>query len=177
MSDQNYTYKPMDEKPQTTGPGFPPASRGSRFGASLVDGLIYLPGSFLLGIYISPALSGYGSSDNLFMLGLGGFYLLVVGIFNLVFLAQSGQTLGKRVLKIRINRFDSDEKAGFARIIFLRVLLVTLIMYIPIAGAIFALVNILFIFREDRRCLHDLIADTVVVAVGGQKESRGDGWK
>ena len=34
---------------------------------------------------------------------------------------------------------------------------------IPVAGGIFALADLLFIFREDRRCLHDHIAGTRVV--------------
>lgn len=34
---------------------------------------------------------------------------------------------------------------------------------IPLAGAAFGLVDILFIFRADRRCIHDLIAGTHVV--------------
>ncbi len=30
-------------------------------------------------------------------------------------------------------------------------------------GSILMLTNVLFIFRSDRRCIHDLIADTKVV--------------
>ena len=34
---------------------------------------------------------------------------------------------------------------------------------IPVLGPLFSLVNVCFIFREDRRCIHDLIAGTQVV--------------
>ena len=34
---------------------------------------------------------------------------------------------------------------------------------IPGIGNLYALIDVLCIFREDRRCLHDLIADTNVV--------------
>lgn len=40
-----------------------------------------------------------------------------------------------------------------------------LIGAIPCIGSIYALVDIVFIFREDRRCLHDLLASTVVVDI------------
>ena len=39
------------------------------------------------------------------------------------------------------------------------------IAQIPFAGGIFSLIDCLFIFREDRRCIHDLIAGTKVVDV------------
>ena len=35
--------------------------------------------------------------------------------------------------------------------------------FVPIVGAFYALVDCLLIFRESRRCLHDNIADTIVV--------------
>ena len=38
-----------------------------------------------------------------------------------------------------------------------------LIGAIPLVGTVFSLVNICFIFREDRRCIHDLMAGTHVV--------------
>jgi hypothetical protein len=34
---------------------------------------------------------------------------------------------------------------------------------IPLAGNAFSLIDALFIFRQDRRCIHDMIASTRVV--------------
>jgi uncharacterized RDD family membrane protein YckC len=36
---------------------------------------------------------------------------------------------------------------------------------VPLLGLIVAPVDVLFIFRNDHRCLHDLIADTKVVKI------------
>jgi len=36
---------------------------------------------------------------------------------------------------------------------------------VPMIGNVFTIVNYCFIFRADRRCLHDLIAGTKVVKV------------
>jgi uncharacterized RDD family membrane protein YckC len=38
-----------------------------------------------------------------------------------------------------------------------------LMTLIPFAGLVLALLDVLFIFRDDQRCLHDLLADTKVV--------------
>ena len=51
-----------------------------------------------------------------------------------------------------------DLAAGLANVL-LRVVVNGLLGFIPLYGV----VDILFIFREDRRCIHDLIAGTVVV--------------
>ena len=51
------------------------------------------------------------------------------------------------------------------RIICLREGLMALLERIPLLGIRIELVDVLFIFRNDRRCLHDLLADTRVVRV------------
>ncbi|MBD3392455.1 MAG: hypothetical protein GF418_10265 [Chitinivibrionales bacterium] len=45
-------------------------------------------------------------------------------------------------------------------------ILVGALQGIPILGSLFALINVLFVFREDHRCIHDLIAGTKVVSAG-----------
>jgi uncharacterized RDD family membrane protein YckC len=48
-------------------------------------------------------------------------------------------------------------------IILKRSLPITLFSLIPVIGGLLGLANIGFIFRKDRRCLHDIIAGTKVV--------------
>ena len=45
----------------------------------------------------------------------------------------------------------------------LRVVVIQGIASIPVVGGLFALVDVLFIFGERRRCLHDHLAGTIVV--------------
>jgi uncharacterized RDD family membrane protein YckC len=54
---------------------------------------------------------------------------------------------------------NTAQNGGFVPHVALRAWLVTLIGIIPLFG----LVDILFIFREDKRCIHDLIAGTRVI--------------
>ena len=143
------------------------ADRGTRLAAFFLDGLI---GAGIVGILAAIAIpamlsarrgaGGEAAGVLLLMLLLCAF--LGVLIWNLVWIHKYGQTIGKRIMKVRIVRNDAT-RAGFSRIFFLRMLVPGLIGSIPFVGALFTLVDICFIFRDDRRCIHDLIADTVVV--------------
>lgn len=89
-------------------------------------------------------------------------------LLNACTLATRGATLGKLMTGIRIAR-PSGERAGFFRIVGLRILPLWIAFTIlfavdPVLGALLLLGDTLCIFRADRRCLHDLIAGTVVVS-------------
>jgi len=54
--------------------------------------------------------------------------------------------------------------AGLARIFWMRnVVGIFLIGMIPVVGSFYGLIDPLFIFGDERRCLHDMIADTKVI--------------
>ncbi len=135
------------------------AGRGTRLGAVIVDGLVFMiPGAFAgIGFAALRHASGIGVA---LVAGLIGVVALV--IVNLVMLHRSGQTIGKRVLGVKIVRTNGD-RATLTRIFFLRSLVPGVFGNIPIAGPVFTIVDGLFIFRESRRCVHDLIADTIVI--------------
>jgi uncharacterized RDD family membrane protein YckC len=91
-------------------------------------------------------------------------------------LATRGQTVGKWLVGTRIVRADNDEVPTLARTLGLRYgtlalgLPSTLLGFvwagaIPYPLIVFGLIDIALICRRDRRCLHDLIAGTKVVAV------------
>ena len=144
------------------------AERGTRLGAVILDSLIFLvPGLFAI---IPAMLSMRGNAAEAMGIGatiavsVGVLGMLVVLVIDLVMLHRSGQTIGKRMLNVKIIRSDGS-RAGLTRIFFLRMLVPGLIGGIPFVGFIFTIVDPLFIFQESRRCVHDLIADTVVIKV------------
>jgi uncharacterized RDD family membrane protein YckC len=144
------------------------AERGRRLGAALLDGLINL-------IWVLPVVWGatmaldvrHGLKPAAPMVGVIVLGLaLLIGIFvvNCMMIHRRGQTIGKRALDIAIVRTDGS-RVGLARYIFLRGMPVVLISMIPVVGKLINLVDPLLIFGKERRCLHDLIADTIVVNV------------
>ncbi|WP_186332351.1 RDD family protein [Bordetella genomosp. 13] len=144
-----------DIDPQVTGAGRL-AGRLQRLAAVIIDSLLFLPGGIVVGIM--DANSG-GSTIAIIFAVLWFLAIIAVQIYMLV---TRSQTLGKRFMKIRIVRANGA-RITFGRILGLRYLVPGLIGAIPIVGGIFSLVDSLFIFRQDRRCIHDLIADSVVV--------------
>ena len=140
------------------------ASPVTRLLAVLLDGLLFLPAGILM------ALAGIGlrgtsaREPNLPMMVVGGLYVVALAVYQIYLLSTTGQSLGKRWMKIRIVRMDGSAP-GFVHAFLLRSVVSALPRLIPIAGNIFSLVDALFIFRKDRRCIHDLIANTRVVPV------------
>ena len=146
------------------------AERVTRLGAAIIDGASYAVPAIVVAV-LAPAFAfSQGGSDaggpSEFLLGGIGlvFLVYVVGliVLNCIWLHRYGQTLGKRLLKVRIVRSNGD-RCSLLRVIFARGLPVGLLGAIPLVGWLFSLGDPLMIFREDRRCLHDLIADTIVV--------------
>lgn len=145
------------------------ATRGKRLGAALLDGLIMLlPGGLAAAGGImewNARRAGIPSSSvGGLLLFLGAVAALAVLVVNCVMIHRSGQTMGKRMLDIAVVRSDGD-RIGLGRYILLRVIVVSLLGVIPLVGRFIGLIDVLLIFGKERRCLHDLIADTIVVDV------------
>ncbi len=120
------------------------ASRGSRLLAAIVDSAAFLV------IYAAFLLN----SMTLFMVGICA--LIAIQIY---FLSSRGQTVGKMVMNIKIVKIDGNKNGGFGTNVLMRAIVNGILGLIPL----YSLVDVLFIFREDRRCIHDLIAGTQVV--------------
>ncbi|MDA3800401.1 MAG: RDD family protein [Kiritimatiellae bacterium] len=140
------------------------ASRWMRLGGALFDSLIIIAVMIPILIFI-----GYGKDfQNLTPMTMKQTtYAIVAGwiiflLLNGYLLATYGQTIGKRIVRTRIANLYG-EVPPLSRIIFLRYLPFGLLGQIPLYGSIIQLVNVLFIFRKDRRCLHDHLARTMVV--------------
>ena len=152
------------EDVELAGPGTL-AGRGIRLGATLIDALIAGVAFGLLAVVspinvFKPTVSVSGVWILLVQNLVIGFILFLV--IHGYLIATRGQTVGKMLLKIRIVRSDGSP-ASFGRIIGLRYLTTSALASIPVIGSIYGLVDVLLIFRASRRCLHDQIADTIVV--------------
>ena len=86
-------------------------------------------------------------------------------------LATRGQSIGKRIMRIRIVRVEDGSNAGFVHAWVMRELLITAIGIslgmIPFLGLLlrpaFHIVDWCLIFRDNQACLHDQMAKTKVV--------------
>jgi uncharacterized RDD family membrane protein YckC len=173
---------PAEVNTADLGPASPAlASRWTRLGAAFIDELLSyfcaLPGMIMLGpsalaLLFRLAMQGQGSlqdSDLERLTGMTGALgvlllgVLLCAIVQLSMLAVRGQTVGKRLLGIRIVRAQDDTNPGFVHAVLLRSVVPMLIRAIRIFGPGFWLVDVVCIFRADKRCLHDLIAGTKVV--------------
>ncbi len=147
------------------------ANRWVRLGAQIVDNifcmLLMIPGLIwmVIGI-VSQQATDPNQIDWVPLVGAVGLIclgvLIVLGI-QIWQLTTRGQTVGKRLLGIRIVKYTDDSAPGFVGAFIMRALIPGFIGAIPWVGGLFSLVDICFIFRDDRRCIHDLIAGTKVV--------------
>ena len=166
-SDENRYAPPVAhvEDVVPAGPGVL-AGRGARLGATLIDAVLAGLAFWVLSIFtplniFRPTVTPGGSLWLLMVQSLVVGFILFLVIHGYL-IATRGQTVGKALLKIRIVRSDGSP-ASFARIVGLRYLTTSVLASIPVVGTIYGLVDCLLIFRASRRCLHDNIADTIVV--------------
>jgi uncharacterized RDD family membrane protein YckC len=143
----------------------PLAGRGTRLVAQIVDGVAALVAAIpaIIGVVTTQdketlQLSTMGNV----LVGVTGIAMLGLLIYNLMLIAKEGQTLGKKMMNIRVVRSDGS-RAGFGRVFGIRMFVNGIITAIPLLGSLYALVDVLCIFKQDRRCIHDLMADTKVV--------------
>lgn len=146
------------------GAGGPPADRMKRLVATLLDALIFwVTAGMAFGLGF---LSGAGFHWGVGLLsGFGLMSIVWLGMLvcQCYLLAIRGQTIGKIVMGLRIVRFEDGGNPGFVKAVLLRTFLWALITAVPVVGTLVGVVGILFIFRDDQRCLHDHLAGTRVV--------------
>ena len=82
--------------------------------------------------------------------------------FTLRYMIRGSQSIAKKLLDIKVVRSDGS-RASVSRIIWLRNSVIWLLSLVPLLGAVVALLDVLFIFGESRQCMHDKIADTIVI--------------
>lgn len=141
-----------------------PADRGTRLGATMLDGVIFA-GLVYVPLFFVGFMAGFSGSSGAAMtpyIAIGALATLVGFIvwcwLTIKYVKANGQSIAKRMLGIKVVRADG-ESISLGRIFWLRNLLNGLISIVPFYG----LIDALFIFGESRQCLHDKLADTIVV--------------
>lgn len=167
MDPQNPYQSPQSPLTAHNGGDQELADRGVRLVAAIIDGIIMMAILFplmFLGGYFDAVMDAArtGQQPYLQQIGWGIGGLLLFFAVQYLPLSQSGQTWGKKVMKIKIVDLDGN-KPDLLTLLGKRYLFQNGIGLIPCLGALISLVDILMIFREDRRCLHDQIAGTRVV--------------
>lgn len=139
------------------------ASPWLRLGGAIIDGLILMV--LILPVYFILFWTTISSGQQPGLLASVGFTVFGFLVFVAVqgyFLNQSGQTIAKKLLKMKIVD-ENGNKPEIVKLIGLRYAVVQFAQLVPFLGAIYGLVDALFIFREDRRRISDLLAGTRVV--------------
>lgn len=110
-------------------------------------------------------LASYPDDGKGLILGLVAIFaaLLAFACVQIYTLTTRGQTVGKRMLGIKIVMVEDESLPGFFKMQVMRGFLPSLMASIPYLGWVFWILDCCFIFRDDRRCIHDLIAGTKVV--------------
>ncbi len=182
-----------DESPSGGGEDgrFQIASRSRRLGGALLDGLvgvaIYVAVKLVMAGGV-PTLKEFVDPANRMRSGLGELAPSVLQLSIMgVLIAFRGQSVGKILVLTRIVD-ETGRRAGLVNGFLLRTLPVAFVTNIPALllatgsppetvqplvslTSLVALVDVLFIFGPDHRCLHDRIAGTYVAIVGTERSA------
>jgi uncharacterized RDD family membrane protein YckC len=143
------------------------AGRGTRLGATILDSIIFMCAVyaplFIFGGRPVVSETNPGEVDWSPLFGGAGAVVAVIGLlvwgyFTYKFVAANGQSIAKKLLGIKVVRSDGSP-ASVGRIFWLRNIVNGVLGIIPLYG----LVDVLLIFGEQRKCIHDKIADTIVI--------------
>ena len=129
-----------------------PAQRWRRLAAWIID-LPLSPAAFVVGI-LSADMGGPAiATVALLVLGIAGVP------YQVALLRREGQTVGKFLLRIRI----VDEETGVKGTVFSNIVLRYFVNWILTLIPPYILIDHMFIFAKNRRCVHDYLAGTKVV--------------
>jgi uncharacterized RDD family membrane protein YckC len=153
---------------------------GRRFTALIIDGLLFLPFSYVDSI----------SSNKAYFLGVSFLYFISWGVYTISLHAKYGQTLGKKLMDIKLLEITERNlltlKMSFAReSIWLIGEVIILIIYVPkilhsagdstyiyqsysgyasLLTVIWALVELIsMVLNSKKRSIQDIIANSIVI--------------
>ena len=113
--------------------------------------MIYVPILYIITYAVMDGKDEFQASDLAPLIGV-----LLYGIIYVLFLWKSGQTPGKRAYSMKVVDAKTHEKITLSQAI---------LRFIGFLFSATILIGLIFPFyRKDKRSLHDLIANTVVLA-------------
>ncbi len=140
------------------------AGRGIRLGAAVLDTIIVF--AVMLPMLLSAGIAELVADPTAVIMGASGLISIVASValiaVTIVLVKRNGQTIGKKLVGIKVVRSDGS-RASLGRIFWLRNIVNAIPAAIPFVGSLYQLVDHLFIFGDKRQCVHDKIADTIVV--------------
>jgi uncharacterized RDD family membrane protein YckC len=135
------------------------AERGTRLVAVILDGII-----FAAMVYLPMFLAiGFAADEGGQVVAIAAGIVTLIGVIawgwlTYKYVAENGQSIAKKLLHIKVVRRDGS-RASVSRIFWLRNIVNGLLGIIPL----YAVIDGLFIFGESRQCVHDKLADTIVI--------------
>lgn len=140
------------------------ASRWARLGAALID-VVVMAAPYAVAIYGTDywerAMKHQVTLQEQALSVLLG--LAIYLAMNGYLLHKRGQTIGKWAMGIKIVSVVNNEIIPLWKVFFVRYVSQVLVAMIPVLGSTLIIVNDLFIFGKDKRCVHDYIAGTKVI--------------
>lgn len=159
---------PLVDQPPATGEL---ATRGERFRGAVIDALLVVPLLYGLSLAVGLGLaeldlSRLGDTQHALLDALLAIlmWLVVFLAINGYLLATRGQTVGKWIMRTQIVS-NHGTLVPFGPLLLWRYLPLLFVQMAPGIGQVFPLINVLAIFRANRKCLHDDIAGTKVIKI------------
>ena len=153
-----------DGKKRSGGSGsFNRATPGVRIIARIIDGIF----AFVFGVIggIAMVLIGGAPQEDappsLLPLTVCFCIAVIPYIINAVLIAKSGQSIGKKAMGVRIVDDETGQTAGLAQGFLARHVAFGVVAFVPLV----ALIDLIYLFGEDHRALHDRFAGTSVETV------------
>lgn len=147
-----------------------PCNYAKRALAFILDLLfVMIPGLLILAFAIPWFFADWGIAAGIgFLLVSLGWFLLADFVNRVVIQASNGQTVGKRIMKIRLVNEETGDPPGFG-VTFIRWLLFA--FFNAITGSLFLIIDYLWpAFNDKKQRIMDKLASTMVVESSSRRE-------
>jgi len=147
------------------------ASIGDRFLAYLLDAIIWIA-PFLFFLLALFTLMESFTLNWIFLIILVIILILII-VLNIILVLKRSQSIGKYLMNIYVYDLETNKRMGFWKYALLRKLVTKeIIPAVPFFGFFYTVVDIIFIFRDDHRAVHDHMSNSVVLKLDKTKQRK-----